>query len=147
MTSLYRRIYKAITLMAAPAMLWTAYEMYVLTLNGQQMLFFSITHAFPIFAIFVACSALLFLIWSGVTVLTIIHMHFRDAVGLWRSLALASVVFQAFHILNLIFYDGWSGVRTMSVFICAVGIFYVTSISAILLVWLLVPQKQYKFIE
>ena len=40
MTSLYRRIYKAITLMAAPAMLWTAYEMYVLTLNGQQMLFF-----------------------------------------------------------------------------------------------------------
>gem|GEM_PF-2162175 len=66
MTSLYRRIYKAITLMAAPAMLWTAYELYVLTLNGQQMLFFSITHAFPIFAIFVACSALLFfnLVWS-----------------------------------------------------------------------------------
>ena len=42
-----RRIFILSLWAATPGLLWQAFEMYGLTLGGEQMLFFSIVHTLP----------------------------------------------------------------------------------------------------
>ncbi len=142
---LWARIaYVLLVLLAAPAMLWTSFEAYGLTLSGPQMLFYSVLHAQPALAIAVFFSIPIFLLWAAVNGALLAAVRLREAAGIAPRELKVYLQFQAAHIVALVFYEAWSAIAVVRVSLCIVGIWLLWRVLETALVGsiLRMPAKQ-----
>jgi len=121
--------YKILLILAVPVLLWTSFEMYGLTIFGSQMLFYSITHAYPvIYSIVLLSLPFFFLValYNGILILLAIIKK----IAIVPLYVVGSVLsFQVLHALALYTYEYWanSGFRVL-VCICGLVSLLVVSI-------------------
>ncbi len=120
--SVARIAYLALMLLAAPAMLWTSFEVYGLTLRGEQMLFYSVVHTMPITAMVVFLSVPVFLLWAAVNAGLLAAGGMREAAGVTPRQLRIFLRFQVAHAAALICYETCSGVAALRVIICLIGL-------------------------
>ncbi len=126
-----RIAYVSLVLLAAPAMLWTSFEVYGLTLAAPQMPFYSIVHTGPVIALMVLlCSLPLFLLWAVVNGVLLGAAPMRKAVGITPRDLKIYLRFQVAHVTALVFYETWSGVDALRVLLCLVGIWLLCTVLA-----------------
>ncbi|WP_374434637.1 hypothetical protein [Inhella sp.] len=116
-----RTIYKWSFLLAAPGLLWAAFEMFGWTLTGPQMLFFSVAHVLPIVLLMIWLAAPLFILWSGLTLAALARTRTRRALTLSIRQAAALLMGQALFGLSFLSYERWSHSPLRPV-VCIVGI-------------------------
>jgi hypothetical protein len=116
--------YRLVLIMAGPATLWTAFEMYGLTLTGPQMLFFSISHAHPFILTTVFVSSLFFIGLVGMNMLFLLPKPKRHVRLSSRTIAVILAI-QLLHILALLSYEEWSAVNAIRIAVCFLGLFLI----------------------
>ncbi len=123
-TSIARSLYRWCALLALPGGLWTALEMYGLTMGGPQMLFFSISHTLAPMVLAVFLSFPTGLLWLAQTLAALAHLAYRAKVGVpTPSLAIFAVTLVT-HTAALWTYESWSYVPALRVGICSVGLVF-----------------------
>lgn len=135
-----RWAYKGILLLAAPAVFWTSFEMYGLTLTGPQMLFYSITHAYPTILLVVLLSIPFFLLWGLFNIVSLFSSGFRSTVGVSVLLASVFFAFQVAHVFALFLYDSWSYVTSFRIATCVGYLTFLGVVIVLAAVWALVPD-------
>ena len=133
-----RSIYRWCALLALPGGVWTALEMYGLTLGGPQMLFFSIAHTLAPMILAVFLSFPMGLLWLIQSVFALFVPHYRAKLGLHIPTLCLFAVSLSFHTLTLWFYDFWSDTSALRVAICCVGLVF--SGAVVVLAWLQLRQ-------
>lgn len=121
-----------------PGTLWSAFEMYVLTLRGTQMLFFSIVHTMPPLVLVVLLGWIALALWALQSVAALASTGYRAQMGLPVRVLSAVVGAAALHFSLLFFYDAWSP-STMRIAICLLGILAFGLLLAICKKYLLKP--------
>lgn len=119
-----RSLYRWIAFAAIPGTLWSAFEMYVLTLGGAQMLFFSIVHTMPLLVVVVLVglvSLTLFVIKSATAVLL---PAYRAKLAIPRQALGALAGLASLHVALLLSYEVWSS-SGLRIVVCIVGLFSV----------------------
>jgi len=101
-------LYRAIALVAIPGTLWSAFEMYLLTLQGPQMLFFSIIHTMPLMVILVLVGVLALALWMVQSAVALALPRYGAVLGVTTSALAAFVLLPGLHLALLFWYDGWS---------------------------------------
>ena len=134
-----RLVYKLIVLLAAPSALWSSFELYGLTLAGPQMLFFAISHAFPIFAALLL-SAVCFIVWALFTVAIVLSGSLRKAVGVPLPTSAVLSLFSVAQVAALMSYEQWSH-SSLRLAVCVVGIAFVITAATLVGRWLLGAQQ------
>ena len=116
-------------LVAAPGLLWQAFEMYGLTLGGPQMLFFSIVHTMPVAVLVVLLAIPFALALLGQAIASFFLEGYRLKVGLTKNAAGALSLFLAFHALALLAYEAWSSsILRIPVCILGLGLFAIAAV-------------------
>ena len=105
-----------------PFILWTSFEMYVLTLFGPQMLFYSITHAYPAIYLTVLFSLPFVAVSFLFAVVTLIkgksiNIHYKTSYKL--------AAFIIFHAIALALYNQWSLITPLRVLVSVLGLLLV----------------------
>lgn len=95
-------------ILAAPAAFCTSFEMHGLTLFGSQMLFFSISHAFPAISLVVLASAFFFVLLALLNVACLIFRRLSGSFTVPPSTVGIVLFFQGAHVLALFSYEVWS---------------------------------------
>jgi hypothetical protein len=117
-----RTVFIAALLVAAPGLLWQAFEMYGLTLGGAQMLFFSIVHTMPLAVVLVIVAlpaGLVVLVQAAVGYL---RQDYRERLGMTKPAARTLVMFLVGHFAALVGYGVWAPMDYVRMAICIVGI-------------------------
>ncbi len=140
MTHWARRTYLLATLLAFPAIVWPAFEMYGLTLRGPQMLFFSVIHTMPTLVAVVVVSCLFFAIWLLLNVTALSSSSVRSLFGISARVAATLAVFQLVHIGALASYESWSYVGPLRVPLCVLGLL-VSGAALVLATWVAVAPN------
>jgi len=120
-----RRMYSAYRWskrLALPALWYTAFEMYGLTLGGPQMLFYSVIHTMPVVVFVVLASMLFFVGWWLQTALALLVAPYRDALGLTGSRVASLLAGLTLHALLLVTYESWSSGNVLRVMLCLAGL-------------------------
>lgn len=121
MTKRITQFYRWVLFLAGPATVWTAFEMYGLTIIGPQMLFFSISHALPLILLVVLVSSLFFLALAALNILFLLP-KLREKIQI-PSLTLTIVLgVQLLHVSALLTYENWSSVPTIRIIVCILGL-------------------------
>ena len=117
-----RSIYKWSAFLALPGGIWTAFEMYGLTLGGPQMLFFSIAHTLLPMVLAVYLSVPAGLLWLAQTLAALAFGSYRGKVRVpTASLAILAVTIST-HSVALWFYEDWSGISVLRIPVCLAGL-------------------------
>jgi hypothetical protein len=101
-------LYRAIALAAIPGTLWSAFEMYLLTLKGPQMLFFSIVHTMPLMVIFVLVGVVALALWMVQSALALVLPRYGAALGVTTTALTAFVLLSGLQLALLYWYEEWS---------------------------------------
>lgn len=96
--------------------------MYGLTLFAPQMLFFSISHAFPTILLVVLVSALFLVLLVLLNVACAIFSALRTAFTVPYSVLVTALVFQLAHLLALFTYAAWSSLSITRIAISLAGL-------------------------
>ncbi|MGZ3240366.1 MAG: hypothetical protein ACXU7Z_08090 [Burkholderiaceae bacterium] len=117
-----RKFFRWTAFVAVPGVLWSAFEMYLLTLGGAQMLFFSIVHTMPslVIVVLVGIAALVLVVLQSFVAL--IFSRYREKVGIPANAAVIIGALSALHLALLFTYDRWSS-GSMRIAICLLGLF------------------------
>ncbi len=113
------KAYKVLLLLAGPAYIWTAFEMYILSLMGSQMLFFSVAHSAPIFLVFLLISGALYL---ALLLTNIYYVAFSDNPAIERKPIIVLIASQMLHIAFLFSYENW-GSSEFCIPVCLLGLY------------------------
>jgi len=108
--------------LALPALWYTAFEMYGLTLGGQQMLFYSVIHTMPVLVFVVLASMIFFVGWWLQTALALLVVPYRDALDLTGSRVALLLAGLTLHALLLVTYESWSSGSVLRVLLCLAGL-------------------------
>lgn len=120
-SSVARQIYRWIAFGAMPGVVWSAFEMYVLTLAGPQMLFFSIVHTMPIMVVAVLVGFVCLTLWGLQSLFALFMIGYRTRIGIPVKV-LATVVFLGtLHGGLLWWYEKWS-LSSLRLVVCFIGI-------------------------
>ncbi len=120
--SIVRSLYRWCALLALPGGLWTAFEMYGLTISGPQMLFFSIAHTLVPMVLAVFLSFPTGLLWLAQTIAALALPAYRAKVGVpLPSLRIFAVTLSV-HTAGLWTYDSWSYIPALRVALCSLGL-------------------------
>jgi len=113
--------YKLLLILSAPALFWTSFEMYGLTMRGSQMLFYSISHAYPIIYSVVLLSLPFFFMLAIYNLILGSLIIIKRIVVVPIHIVGIVFTFQILHALALFTYEYWapSGYR---VIICSIGL-------------------------
>jgi hypothetical protein len=103
-----RRIFLITVLTAAPGILWQSFEMYGLTLRGEQMLFFSIIHTSPLLVLVVFIAVPLTVLVLGQALAAIFWSGYRARLGVRKGALAALAAFSSVHLVLLFTYGAWS---------------------------------------
>ena len=131
-----KTLYRITAFAALPGTLWSAFEMYGLTLRAPQMLFFSIIHTMVWLPWVVLVGLCCLILWVIESATGIFLAGYREKIGLpARELVIIAGV-AAFHLLLLFSYDLWSG-SAARIAICVLGISAMICLlgAAVTLVW------------
>lgn len=123
-------VHKVLLVLAAPVAFWTAFEMYLLTITGPQMLFYSIVHAYPNILAMNYLSAPFFLILA-IYNCVLLSLTLTMSINIMPPIVPGIVLlFQDLHVLALFTYEQWahSGYR---VFICLLGLVILVGVTII----------------
>lgn len=120
------QLYRWVLFLAGPATVWTAFEMYGLTIIGPQMLFFSISHAFPLILLVVLVSSLFFLALAALNILFLLP-KLRKKIQLPRLTLTVILGIQLMHVFALLGYDNWSSVPAVRIVVCILGLLLILS--------------------
>lgn len=114
-------IYRWSAYLALPGGLWAAFELYGLTLRGEQMLFFSISHTMPFLLIAILLCLPFGLAWLIQSLAALFVPSYASAIAVSRRslLIFASVV--AVHATLWFMYETWSA-GPFRVGLCLLGI-------------------------
>ena len=138
-----QKIYKLLLLLAAPAAVWTSFEMYGLTLiYGPQMLFYSVVHNSPLIYVVVAISAFIFVLLAVFNLALI----FGDRLDLQKFIRKRTIVyilgFQLIHALTLFKYDLWANNSICRPLISTLGLLLIGSVATLSFRGVLSPNKK-----
>jgi len=113
--------YKFLLLLAIPALFWTSFEMYGLTIFGSQMLFYSISHAYPIIYSIVLLSLPFFFIIALFNITLVLLAAIKKNIIIPMHVISYVLTFQILHAIALVTYEYWalSGFR---VIVCIIGL-------------------------
>lgn len=113
--------YKYLLILATPVLFWTSFEMYGLTLFGSQMLFYSISHAYPVIYTIVLLSLPFFFIIALFNSTLVILAVIKKSIIVPTNVIGAVLTFQIIHALALASYGYWaqSGFRVL---VCIIGL-------------------------
>ena len=117
--------YKAIILLSLPAALWTALEMYLVTLFNPQMLFYSLSHGLPLFMAIFSLSGIFFLLLMLVNLVLLILNALKFKTGLPIRIVSLIFVFQLIHMWVIFTYEAWSSIPLIRVIVSTIGILLV----------------------
>ena len=120
--SIARSLYRWCALLAIPGGLWTAFEMYGLTMSEPQMLFFSIAHTLVPMVLAVFLSFPTGLLWLAQTIAALAHPIYRAKVGVPRPSLVIFTVTLSLHAAALWTYDSWSYIPALRVSLCSIGL-------------------------
>jgi hypothetical protein len=121
-SSLARKLFRWSALLALPGGLWTAFEMYGLTLRGPQMLFFSIVHTLPPAVLAVVLSAPMGILWLAQSVLALVHPAYRTRLAIPRLAHAIFVTVIAVQSVLLAEYESWANDAALRVPLCVLGL-------------------------
>ena len=113
--------YKYLLMLAIPALFWTSFEMYGLTLFGSQMLFYSISHAYPVIYSIVLLSLPFFFIIALFNSALVLLAVIKKSIIVSMNVIGSVLTFQILHVLALVSYGYWaqSGFR---IIVCIIGL-------------------------
>jgi hypothetical protein len=114
--------YRISAYLALPGTLWAAFEMYVLTLGGAQMLFFSIVHTMPPLVLAVLVSVPALAAWLIQSLAALIVPKYRAKLKLPYSVLLLFTFAASLHLILLASYEKWSLLNGLRIAICLLGI-------------------------
>lgn len=123
-----RWLYQASFLIALPGTLWSAFEMYVLTLRGPQMLFFSIVHTSPILSLLVAVGLCALVIVALQSIVAFFLITYRERVRVSRSMVGWVTIFASSHLLLLATYEHWSASDMSRIAVCILGLLVISGL-------------------
>jgi len=112
---------------AIPGIVWSALEMYLLTLGGSQMLFFSIVHTMPLLVLVVVVGVVALTIWSVEALIASFLPTYRARIGIPRNIQIAFSALGALHLALLVAYDQWAP-SSMRISLCLVGLATIISL-------------------
>lgn len=135
------KLYKILLLNAWPSFAWTAFEMYILTLGGSQMLFYSVMHSAPFIAITVSISALFFV---GLFLTNIFYKVFTTNLVIEPIVINSIIIAQLLHVSLLFGYEYWA-VSILRIPICLLGLFVLLYGSYFVLRRVFAPNKAFKW--
>lgn len=118
-------VYIILMLFAAPSALWVAFEMYGLTLFGSQMLFYSITHAFPAILGVVLLSVIFFLILLLFNAIFVASNKLCSKLNPPKKVITFILVFQVFHVAALLSYEFWASITILRILMALFGLVFV----------------------
>jgi hypothetical protein len=129
----FRRGYVALLALAAPVALWTSFEMYGLTLRGSQMLFYSISHAYPVIYTVVFLSLAFFGLLALFNIAILLSGRLRQALNISIGVPALLLALQATHVGLLVSYSGWatSSYRVLVCFL-ALALLLMTSVRTVM---------------
>lgn len=113
--------YRGVVWFALPGMLWSAYEMFGLTIGGPQMLFFSAAHGAGLIMLLVALSIIAAPLWLLQSVLAVVLASYSKQLNLPNPALKALVLTVGGHLLLLITYDEWSTLSAR-IWVCMLGL-------------------------
>jgi hypothetical protein len=123
------QIYRWSAFLALPGALWTAFEMYGLTLMGAQMLFFSIMHGMPYMVLMILFSSIFYAAWFLQSVAALAFAKYRDKLGIPVTESAYFATALATHAALLIWYEEWSYYDASRIATCLFGIvLYATTV-------------------
>ena len=95
--------------------------MYVLTLNGAQMLFFSIVHTSPVLVLVVLVGIIALLLWALQSLFAVLFANYQIKIGVPRYVLSSFTALAALHLALLFSYEVWSysGLRIV---VCLLGV-------------------------
>ena len=135
--------YKILLILAAPVLFWTSFEMYGLTMFGSQMLFYSISHAYPIIYSLVLFSLPFFFIIALFNII-LGSLNIISKTNIVPMYVVGSVLtFQALHALALVTYEYWahSGFRVL---VCIIGLVSLLAVTITCYKGLVTYNKSFK---
>lgn len=121
-TSPTREVLRWTPFLALPGVLWGAFEMYILTASGPQMLFFTIAHTMPLLVLAVWVAAPTGAAWIGQCALSVVWDSYRTKLKLTKA---ASLIFVATLVLQGVLletYEDWSSTPYLRVPLCCIGL-------------------------
>ena len=121
-TSRAMQIYRWSAFLTLPGALWTAFEMYGLTLWGAQMLFFSIVQTMPLMVLVILFSSVFYVAWFFQSVAALAFAKYRGNLSSPAPVIAFFAVALAIHAALLIWYEDWSYNDAIRVVICLFGI-------------------------
>ena len=136
--------YKILMLFAAPSALWVAFEMYGLTLFGSQMLFYSISHAFPGILGVVMFSVIFYLLLLVVNIVFGTFYSLSVKLNPPRNIILFIMSFQLFHVAALITYEFWAHIAVLRIITALFGLAFVFFTVAAAGKYVFAPNKALK---
>ena len=139
-----RHVFITGLLIAAPGLLWQAFEMYGLTLGGAQMLFFSIAHTMPLVLILVVLALPAGLLVLVQVTSACVSSDGRVRLGISKLAARVLAGFLLAHFVSLSAYDEWSSSGLLRVPICIAGILLTATTGILTAVSLGNPQSAHR---
>ena len=116
-----RSIYRWVAFLALPGAIWAAFEMYILTLSGPQMLFFSIAHTLVPLALLVFLSFPLGIVWMVQSVAGVLSPNYAERLQLPKDVLVFFAGVTLLQTAALIGYDEWANSSARLV-VCVAGI-------------------------
>jgi len=119
--SIARTLYRWIAVTAIPGTLWSAFEMYVLTLGGAQMLFSSIVHTMWFLVIVVLVGVVALALWALQSIAALILKGYGVKLALPAKILGMFAVISIGHLGLLFSYEFWS-VSGLRIAVCLLGL-------------------------
>ena len=133
--SIVKPLFRFLTAAAVPGTLWAGIELYVLTLRGAQMLFFSIAHTMAPLLLVVLLSAIALAGWIAFSFGALLVPNLRNILAIPRRAHVMVVVAGLVHLSLFYWYENWSGLEALRIAICLAGIATLS-----LLFWLAIAE-------
>jgi len=120
-TSIARTFYGWIAIAAIPGILWSAFEMYVLTLGGAQMLFFSVLHTAPVLIVIVLVGLLALVLWAFQSIVALVLADYAAKLTVPATVLIAFILTAIGHLSLLFWYERWSE-SALRIPVCLMGL-------------------------
>src|SRR5262245_1432991 len=125
-----RLLYRWIAFVAIPGAVWSAFEMYVLTLWGAQMMFFSIVHTMPALVVIVLVGVVGLVLWAFQSLVALLLAAYRVRIGVRTSALVTFAVLTTLHLALLFWYEEWSS-SSLRVAVCILGLATIAALIAL----------------